>query len=78
MKAPVWDIMMDMDYAGGVAALGPMRRLSARLAPIPLALPSGIGITSAYVVPTDVLGRIEPGRGNQLRGSARDSQTNFT
>ena len=77
VKAPVWDIMMDMTIAGGGAAVGPMRRLSASLPrPTPPCLEGSELLClrdSGRPGPGD-----RPGRGNQLRGSARDSQTNFT
>ena len=76
VKAPVWPIVIDMIMPAALRyTLWPMRRLS-----------EGLPRSCAPFLSATRLPRIRcanfpgdrPGRGNQLRRSARDSQTNFT
>ena len=75
VKAPVWDIMMDMTMPAALRRWG-LCVACLQACPDPAGLArrdrNYFGLRCANFAGD------RPGRGNQLRGSARDSQTNFT
>ena len=63
MKAPVEPFRGEMDYAGGVAALGPMRRLSASLPRPSGPYPEGSELPRLMLIPVAQAQEIAPAVG---------------